>query len=427
MPEGARDALIADLPAGRRLEVLGSWEFVARPEQLPPGGEWSVWLILAGRGFGKTRTGAEWITARARAMPEGRFAMVGTTAHDARDVMLEGQSGVLAVAPRDFRPEWRAARRLVVWPNGAQASLLSAAEPDQLRGPQFHGAWCDELAAWARPRETWDNLRMTLRLGARPQAVVTTTPRPDPLLRQLIGAPGVVVTRGTTFDNRANLPAAFLADLTANYAGTAIGRQEVMGELLEGAEGALWTIAGLDALRVREAPELVRVVVGVDPPAGPGGCGIVVAGIDAAGIGHVVADASVSGAAPSAWAGAVAAAFRRHEADRIVVEVNNGGAMVEAMLEAVGERLPVRPVRATRGKAARAEPVAALYEKGRVRHVGAFPALEDEMCGLIAGGGYVGPGTSPDRADALVWALTDLMLGPARAVPGVRAWDAAAR
>ncbi|MGL6044505.1 MAG: terminase large subunit domain-containing protein, partial [Sandaracinobacteroides sp.] len=280
--------------------------------------------------------------------------------------------------------------------------------------------WCDELAAWPKPREAWDNLRMGLRLGPAPRAVVTTTPRPLPLLKALIAAPDVVVTRGSTYDNRSNLPERFLADLTRGYAGTAIGRQEVMGELMEAREGALWSRDGLDGCRVREAPELARIVVGVDPPAGPGGCGIVVVGLDRAGIAHVVADASVAGVAPEVWASAVASAFERHGADRVVVEINNGGDMVEATLRAASRALPIRKVRASRGKAARAEPVSALYAAGRVRHVGMFAELEDEMCGLILGGGYVGPGTSPDRADALVWALTELLLGPRTGGPGIR-------
>lgn len=420
LPAADRDAALGLVPVGDRLGLMTSWNWTARPSQLPPAGDWSVWLILAGRGFGKTRAGAEWATATARANPGTRFALVGSTAHDAVSVMLEGESGLRSVAADCFRPEWKAARRQLVWPNGAQATLFSAVEPDQLRGPQFHFAWCDELAAWPRPKEAWDNLRMGLRLGDNPRVVVTTTPRPLPLLKALSSAPGVVVTRGSTYDNRLNLPARFLSDLTANYAGTALGRQELMGELLEAQEGALWSRDGLEACRRASAPPFVRTVIGVDPPAGPGGCGIVVVGLDCEGVAHVVADASLVGAPPERWAAAVVAAFERHSADRIVVETNNGGDMVEATLRAASRSLPVKQVKASRGKAARAEPVSALYAAGRVRHVGPFPALEDEMCGLIMGGGYVGPGGSPDRADALVWALTDLLLGGRAAVPGVR-------
>lgn len=420
LPIEARTQVVESIPGRRRLAIARSWDWTARPSQLPPEGDWAVWLILAGRGFGKTRTGAEWVTALAARHPGARFALVGPTAHDALAVMLEGESGLLAVAPDGLRPEWRATRRELRWPNGAMASVVSAVEPDSLRGPQFHFAWCDEIAAWPRAAEVWANLKMGLRLGERPRAVATTTPRPLAFLRNLQAADGVVVTRGSTFDNRANLPAAFLADVSGAYAGTSLGRQELLGELLDDQDGALWSRDGLDSCREPEAPDLVRVVVGVDPPAGPGGCGIVVAGLDADGVAHVLADASVKGVAPETWARAVAAAHARFAADRVVVETNNGGDMVEATLRAANLSLPVKQVKASRGKAARAEPVSALYAAGRVRHVGMFPELEDEMCGLMLGGGYAGPGSSPDRADALVWALTELMLGGRKGGPGVR-------
>lgn len=420
LPAEARARVVGAVPAGERKLLARSWAMTARPSQLPPEGDWSVWLILAGRGFGKTRTGAEWVTATASLHPGARFALVGPTARDALAVMLEGESGLLAVAPEGLRPEWRASRRELRWPNGAMASVISAVEPDSLRGPQFHFAWCDEIAAWPRAAEVWANLKMGLRLGERPRAVVTTTPRPLAFLRNLQGGDGVVVTRGSTFDNKANLPAAYLADVAGAYGGTSLGRQELMGELLDDREGALWSRDGLDGCREARAPDLLRVVVGVDPPAGGGGCGIVVAGLDADGIGHVLADASVHGVAPGQWARAVAAAHARFDADRVVVETNNGGDMVESTLKAVNLSMPVKQVKASRGKAARAEPVSALYAAGRVRHVGMFAALEDEMCGLMLGGGYAGPGSSPDRADALVWALTELMLGGRHGGPGVR-------
>ena len=420
LPAEARAQLVESLDKRERNALARSWAWTARPSQLPPEGDWAVWLILAGRGFGKTRTGAEWVTALAARHPGARFALVGPTAHDALSVMLEGESGLLAVAPDGMRPEWRATRRELRWPNGAMASVVSAVDPDSLRGPQFHFAWCDEIAAWPRAAEVWANLKMGLRLGERPRAVVTTTPRPLVFLRNLQTADGVVVTRGSTFDNSANLPAAYLSDVSSAYAGTSLGRQELMGELLEDRDGALWSRDGLDGCRTQDAPALVRVVVGVDPPAGPGGCGIVVAGLDAEGVGHVLADASVRGVTPEAWARAVAAAHARFDADRVVVETNNGGDMVEATLRAADVALPVKQVKASRGKAARAEPVSALYAAGRVRHVGMFAELEDEMCGLMLGGGYAGPGSSPDRADALVWALTELMLGGRKGGAGVR-------
>ena len=420
LPAGKRAALLGEMDAARRLRLMRHWRWTARPAQLAPPGDWTLWLILAGRGFGKTRAGAEWVAAMARSHPGARIALVGQTARDGLAVMIEGESGLLTTGPERFRPQWKASRRTLLWPNGAQATLFSAVEPDQLRGPQFHFAWCDELAAWPNARASWDMLKMGLRLGKLPRVVATTTPRPVPLLRALMQAPGTVMTRGTTFDNRAHLPPRFLAEVAQGYGGTALGRQELMSELLEAREGALWTPDGLDRCREAEAPPLIRVVVGVDPPAGPGGCGIVVAGLDKRGIAHVVADASVSATTPDGWAAAVAAAFHRHRVDRVVVEVNNGGAMVETTLRAAFGGLPLKQVRASRGKAARAEPVSALYAAGRVKHVGAFAALEDEMCGLIQGGGYVGPGTSPDRADALVWALTELMLERPAAGPALR-------
>lgn len=420
MPEERRAVLLSPHRAEDVLLLLESWQGIARPEQLPPDGDWGIWLILAGRGFGKTRAGAEWVTAMAAEHPECRMALVGTTAHDAEAVMLEGESGLLAVAPEGFEPEYRVGRRQLLWPNGSMATLFSAVEPDQLRGPQFHFGWCDEIAAWWNPKPVWDNLRMTLRLGERPQILVTTTPRPIPFLRDLMAMPGIAVTRGTTYDNCANLPESFLADLTAGYAGTALGRQELLGELLEAREGALWSRDGLERCRVAAAPPLRRVVIGVDPPAGMGGCGIVAAGLGEDGLAYVLGDASVEGVMPDRWADAVASAHARFGAGLVIAEVNNGGNMVIMMLRATGRMLAVKDVRAMRGKSARAEPVAALYAAGRVRHVGMFSALEDQMCGLVLDGGYVGPGDSPDRADALVWALTELMLDTGGGRPQVR-------
>lgn len=420
LPPGERSRLLAWIPEGRRMQLLSDWRMRARPSQLAPEGDWSVWLILAGRGFGKTRTGAEWVTQQARRLPGARIALVGSTAADVAGVMVGGESGLLSIARADFRPRVVASRRELMWPNGSRALMVSAVEPDRLRGPQFHCAWCDEIAAWNRPQPVWDNLRMGLRLGQRPQVVVTTTPRPIPFLERLMKTEGIVVTRGSTRANRANLPVAFVADMEAAYAGSTIGRQELEGEIVAGREGALWSRELIERCRVREVPDLARVVVGVDPPAGPGTCGIVVAGLDTAGTAWVLADASVTAAAPEAWAAAVTAAAQRFDADRVVAEVNQGGAMVESVLRAVRSTLPLKTVRAARGKAARAEPVAALYTRGRVRHADGFPLLEDEMCGLMAGGGYEGPGQSPDRADALVWALTELLLGTPEADPSFR-------
>lgn len=392
--------------------LLADWPFWADPRQLPPEGDWRVWLMLAGRGFGKTRTGAEWVRAMAEADGALRIALVGATMAEARAVMVEGESGVLAVSPAATRPKWEPSRGRLLWRSGAQAFVYSGENPDGLRGPQHHLAWCDELAKWAYAQASWDNLAMTMRMGDAPRTLVTTTPRPTALLRALRAMPDCTVVTGRTAENRM-LPDAFLVAMAASYGGTRIGRQELDGELIDDLPGALWTRETIEACRVRAQPTVRRVVVGVDPSAGIGGdaCGIVAVAIGRDGIGYVLDDASVHGATPEGWARAVAACAVRHGADRVVAEANNGGQMVKTVLNAADAGMPVTLVHAAQGKAARAEPIATLYEGGRVRHVGAFPALEDEMCGLIAGGGYDGPGRSPDRADALVWALTELMLG----------------
>ena len=423
MSAGRRALVLQGMGEDDAQAVLANWKFWARPEQLPPPGDWRVWLLMAGRGFGKTRAGAEWVRGIVEEDGKARVALVGATMAEARAVMVEGESGLLAVAAPDKRPKWEPSLNRLRWPSGALATLHSAADPEGLRGPQFTHAWCDEIAKWPFGVAAWDNLAMALRLGDFPRVVVTTTPRPVPLVRTLVTRPAVCMTRGRTIDNRDNLAPDFLAAMEESYAGTRLGRQELDGELIEEAEGALWSRDLIERCRVRVAPDLVRVVIGVDPPAGAGAasdaCGIIVAGLDADGHGHVIEDASVQGLAPEGWAGAVAAAAARHGADRVIAEANNGGAMVESVLRAADARLPVRLVHAARGKVARAEPVAVLYERGRVHHVGAFPALEDELAGLTIDGRYVGPGRSPDRADALVWALTALLLeGGGR--PGLR-------
>lgn len=406
-----REACLRDVPVTERYRLLTDWRCQGRPSQLPPPGDWAVWLILAGRGFGKTRTGSEWVLRKAMETPGARIALVGATMADVISVMVEGESGLMSVARPETRPELHLGRRQLRWRNGSTAALLSAVEANRFRGPQFHFAWCDELAAWPHAADVWNNLRLGLRLGRRPQVVVTTTPRTSTFLKELLASDGCVVTRGSTFDNRLNLPQAYLDDMAATYGGTMIGRQEVDGELLDKVDGALWSRDGLD--RCRRAPgqlELSRIVVGVDPPAGAGTCGIVVAGKDKAGQAWVLADASVADTGPADWAAAVASAHRRAGADLVVVETNNGGTMVEQVLHQEDSSLPVKTVRATVGKVTRAEPVAALYAKGRVHHAQAFRELEDQLCGFVQGGGYVGPGDSPDRADALVWALTELLL-----------------
>lgn len=422
LPRDLRLDCLSGVPIEDQWRLLNDWRFRARAAQLAPQGDWAVWLILAGRGFGKTRAGAEWVNRHALMTPGSRIALVGTTLHDAEAVMVRGESGILGTALDGNRPLFLRSKRELHWPNGSMATLFSAGEADSLRGPQFHAAWCDEIAAWSRPDQAWDNLRMCLRLGKRPQVVVTTTPRPTNFLRNLAKMDGVVLTRGSTFDNRLNLPASYLSDMEAGYGGTALGRQELAGELLERVEGALWSRDGLERCRMAPEGELARVVVGVDPPAGPGTCGIIVAGRDARGKAYVLSDRSLPDATPDDWAEAVVRAHAQHGADCIVVEVNQGGRMVEKVLEAGGHKhLPLKPVRATVGKVARAEPVATLYARGLVAHAEPFPELEDQLCGLISGGGYRGPGSSPDRADALVWALTELMLAPVAAAPALRA------
>jgi phage terminase large subunit-like protein len=342
-----------------------------------------------------------------------------------RAVMVEGDSGLLAIAPPGSRPAWEPSLRRLTWPNGAIATLYSAQEPESLRGPQHSHAWCDEIAKWdnagGRAEAAWDNLALGLRLGDCPRVMATTTPRSVPLVRRLLDADGVVVARGRSEDNARNLPDRFLRDMRRAFGGTTLGRQELDGELVDDLPGALWSRAMLDNCREGAAPAApVRTVIGVDPPASANGdaCGIIVCALGNDGIARVLADVAGEKASPERWARGVARAPEVWCADRVVAEANQGGAMVASVLRAADVALPLRLVHASRGKVARAEPVAALYEAGRVRHCGMFAKLEDELCGLIAGGGYHGPGRSPDRADALVWALTELMLGR-RGVPRV--------
>ena len=425
--EGVKADVLTRLSAAEIEGLRYDWAgWCARPEQLPPPGDWRLWLVLAGRGFGKTRAGAEWVRAIAEADGAARIALVGASPAEARAVMVEGESGLLSIAPHWDRPEWHPALRKLVWRSGAQASLFGASDPESLRGPQFSHGWADEIGKWPTGQAVWDNLELALRLGAHPQIVATTTPRPVALVRALLARVAreggdAVLTRGRTEDNRAHLAEGFLDAVTAQFGDTRLGRQELDGEMMEDVEGALWTRDLIERCRVRHVPSgdegaavLKRVVVAIDPPAGAGqgdACGIVVAGIGGDGRAYVVADASVEGVGPEGWARAVAGAAFAHGADRVVAEANNGGAMIESVLRAADAGLPVRLVHASRGKSARAEPVAALYEAGRVLHRGAFPALEDQLCGMLVGGGYAGPGRSPDRADACVWALTELLLG----------------
>lgn len=388
------------------------WPGIARPEQLAPEGDWRFWLFLGGRGAGKTRAGAEWIRAGAD-RTRGRFALVGPTLLEAREVMVEGPSGLRFIGPKDVRPSFSTTRRRLSWPNGAVGHLFSSEDPDALRGPQFDAAWCDELCAWTYPEATLDMLDLALRRGVSPRAVVTTTPRPIPALMRLMDGPATVVTRARTVDNAAFLSEGFADAVRARVGDGALARQELDGEIVEEIEGALWTRADLDAARAAAPPDIEEIVVAVDPPAGVGpkadACGIVVVGAGGRGRDRravVLADATARGLSPLDWAGRVAAQVVSLGATRVVAEANQGGEMVRTVLAAAGVDVPIRLVRAFADKRTRAAPVAALYAQGRIAHAAAFARLEDEMRSF----GAPGFSGSPDRLDALVWAVSDLML-----------------
>lgn len=409
------------LTARHRREFLGRWHQWAHKGQDPDDSDWRVWLIMAGRGFGKTMAGSQWVHRVARADARAQIALVGATMEDVRKVMVEGPSGILATAQPDEAVHWHLVRGEVQFPSGAVAHAYSAEAFEKLRGPQHGYAWCDELGKWSHAEACWHNLQMGLRMGDHPRALVTTTPRPVAVLRALVQEPGVVLRGGSSADNM-HLPDQFLATMQSLYGGTRLGRQELDGELIADVEGALWTRDVLERVRIRAAPDMKRIVIGVDPPASRGGdaCGIIAVGLGVDGKAYVLGDHSVKGRSPDGWARAVAAAALAWNADRVVAEANQGGDMIVSTLRAADVTMPVKKVHASRGKVARAEPVAALYEAGKALHAGGFPDLEDELCGLISGGGYEGPGRSPDRADALVWAMTELMLGKHSAEPRVR-------
>ncbi|MCB1337037.1 MAG: DNA-packaging protein [Maritimibacter sp.] len=416
---GLSDPAVAALP--------WVFDFWALPHQLPPEGAWRSWVILGGRGAGKTRAGSEWVRAEVegpRPRDPGRarrVALVGETMDQVREVMVFGDSGILACSPPDRRPRWEAGRQRLVWPNGAVAQAFSAHQPEALRGPQFDAAWVDELAKWKKAEATWDMLQFGLRLGEDPRQVVTTTPRNVAILKKILASPSTVSTHAPTDANRAYLAKSFLQEVHDRYAGTRLGRQELEGVLVDDLDGALWTSAQIEALRLDAAPELDRVVVAVDPPVtghkGSDDCGIVVVGAITRGSPRdwravVLEDASLRAAKPTVWAEAAVAAVERHGAHRLVAEVNQGGDLVGEMIRQIDPMVPFRAVHASRGKVARAEPVAALYEQGRVQHLRGLGALEDQMCKMTAHG-FEGQG-SPDRVDALVWAIHELLIGPAR-------------
>lgn len=433
LPERRRAKILAALSPRERAALEYTWEFWARPKQLEPAGDWRVWLVCAGRGFGKTRTGAEWVRSLVESGRAGRIALVAATAADARDVVVEGESGLLAICPPWNRPLYEPSKRRLTWRSGAMASLYSADEPDRLRGPQHDAAWTDELAAWRYP-EAWDQLMFGLRIGADPRVVVTTTPRPTPLIRQLIALPTTAVTRGTTYENRSHLPSAFYDSIVRQYEGTRLGQQELLAELLDDNPGALFRRDDIESARVREAPPLIRIVVAIDPAVSSGETsnetGIVVVGLGIDFEAYVLADLS-GRFTPYEWARKAVDAYHVHRADRIIAERNQGGALVESNLRTVDPRIPYKGVTATRGKTTRAEPVAGLYEQRRVHHVGCFSKLEDQMCAWDPSAeapkgrresvmAAASRSTSPDRMDALVWALTELLI---EAQPVLRDFD----
>jgi phage terminase large subunit-like protein len=432
---------LASLPEPERLEVLDGlspneltaleydWRFWGRPNQIAPEGEWVFWLLLAGRGFGKTRTGAEW--TREIKVTHSPIALVAPTAADARDVMVEGPAGILATSPPWDRPVYEPSKRRITWRNGAVASLFSADEPERLRGPQHAAAWCDEAAAWRYAQDAWDMLMFGLRLGSSPRCLITTTPRPIQLIRELLKAGNAVKTGGSTYENRSNLAPTFFAEVVAKYEGTRLGRQELQAELLDDIPGALWQRNLIDDLR-RKVSDLTtddliatdgleralgrrmrQINVAIDPAVTAGEdaneTGITVQGVSSDGHGYLLED--VSGRLqPHEWARRAVDAFHRWDADFIVAEVNNGGDLVRDTIKAVDDKVPYRAVRASRGKFTRAEPIAALYEQKRMHHVGFFPTLEDQMCTMTSSFDPKMAGFSPDRLDAMVWGFTELML-----------------
>ena len=435
---GEEHKIIASLTERDIEFMLSDWLSWARPDQRPPalsqkGIAWTVWLVLGGRGAGKTRTGAEWVRGMALGLkpfsnyPVGRIALIGETQADVRDVMIEGVSGLLAVHRRDERPLWQASRRRIEWPNGAIAQTFSAEDPDGLRGPQFGAAWLDELAKWRRAEETFDMLQFGLRLGQMPRQTITTTPRPVPLLKRLMEDPATALSRATTRSNAYHLAPSFLDAIVKRYAGTRLGRQELDGQWIDERADGLWSRAIIEACReeTTDVPPLQRIVLAIDPPVSSGRhadrCGMVVAGLDGNKIVHVLEDATLAQVRPHVWAARAAALYRHYQADALVIEVNQGGEMVETVLREADPGLAIVSVRAMRGKMLRAEPVALLYEQKRVRHAGPFVELEDEMCdfGPNSDGWGLSSGRSPDRLDALVWAVTALALGP-KTMPRVR-------
>lgn len=410
MDQAERLALLASLSEQEAKTLQHEWRFWARPKQLAPEGDWRTWLILAGRGFGKTRCLVEWVNSRVESGKSKLINIVGATASDVSKVLVEGPSGFLACSPPWNRPVYRSQRADLRWPNGAVANLFSAEEPDRLRGPQCDTAIADELAAWKYP-EAWDQLQFGLRLGDDPRVAVATTPRPTPIIKQLVADPTTRITRGTTYENKTNLAPQFLDAIVKRYEGTRLGRQELDGEVLEDAPGALWKRDQVDLHRVTTPPQMARIVIAVDPSVSAKSeaaeTGIIGAGLGVDGHGYVLSDESLKQPTPEQWGSQSVVAYRKLQADRVVGEVNNGGDLVESNVRAIDKNIPFKQVRASRGKAVRAEPIASLAEQGRIHHVGLHPVLEDQLCQWEPGVST----WSPNRLDAYVWAFTELMLG----------------
>jgi phage terminase large subunit-like protein len=417
LPEAQRTAILSQLSDEEAQALLHDWRFWARPNQLPPEGDWFCWMLRSGRGYGKTRAGAQWVIHRAEHGPYYPIALIGQTKADARDTMVElGESSILQISPPWFRPHYEPSKRRVIWPNGMIAVIYSGDEPDQLRGPQHGSVWVDELAKFKYPQETWDNMELGLRLGDRPQVVVTTTPRPIKIIRQVLADPDTVDVVGSSYENVANLSPRYIQRVIKRYDGTRLGRQEIHGELLTDVPGALWTHDLIDRYRVKEQPDLARIVIAIDPAASSSEesdeTGIITGGIGVDGHGYVLADLSLSDT-PAKWGRRAIDAYHLWRADRIVGERNNGGEMVENTLrtirddddQPIGRDVSYKSVWASRGKVTRAEPVSSLYEQGWMHHVGIFPELEDQMTTWLPGE------KSPDRVDALVWCFHELLLG----------------
>lgn len=404
------ELFLAGLPGPVLRRLFHEWAWQAHRGQSEPGGEWRIWLIRAGRGFGKTLAGAQWVTARARENPGARIALVGATYQEVIDVMIEGPSGLVALARPDEPVRWEPTRAVLTFASGAEARPYSARAAETLRGPEHDFAWCDELGKWKKGDSAWDNLMLGLRRGERPRTIVTTTPRAAALLRRVRSLHGLVETHGRTADNFHSAED-YRSAMAETYGDTRLGRQELDGEMIEDLEGALWTWAIIEASRTKGSlPRLKRIVVGVDPPASEEGrCGIVVCALGEDDLLYVLDDCSVAGERPEGWARVVASAAGRWGADRVVAEKNNGGNMVASVMRIADSGLPVKLVHARDGKTVRAEPVATLFETGRAKLAGRFAELEEQLAGLTYGGGYQGPGRSPDRADAMVWAMTELI------------------